>query len=121
MMVLQVKQSGDLGILTLDGELTVERTDELRAFLRGALDSANHVALNLRYVTEMDISCLHLLCSVYRTAFLLKKYFTLIGGSPGLFKQAMESLDLARCTNCFSARERCLWRAHFGKELSLAG
>ncbi len=25
MMVLQVKQSGDLGILTLDGELTVER------------------------------------------------------------------------------------------------
>ncbi len=113
MIVYQVKKRpGDLGILTPDGELTAGREDELKVFLREALDGVNHVVLNLKYVTDMDISCLHLLCSIYRTALLHEKYFSVAGGSPGIFKRVVESVDPERCMNCLPYK-RCLWRAQF--------
>jgi anti-anti-sigma regulatory factor len=61
-----IKKSGDPAIylLSLDGKANIAEVDELAARLRGALESdAPDIHLDLKNVTEIDVSFLQLLLS----------------------------------------------------------
>ena len=122
MISFQVKGSGNLGIVTLKGELTADRADELRDFLRRAFDQVNHVVLNLENVTMVDISCLHWFCSAHRMALMWKKCLTLAGNWTELFKRAIKTAGSLRCTNCSADGDTgCVWKTyvydgHYGQD-----
>jgi ABC-type transporter Mla MlaB component len=114
MIALQVEESDNFGIVTLDGELTADRADELRVFLRWALGHVNHVALNMKNVTAVDVSCLQLLCTAHRMALMWKKRLTPDGGWTEPFRRAAEAAGASHCDECLADRERgCDWKRHF--------
>ncbi len=110
MMKSKFEQSGDKGMLTLDGDLTVEHAGEMRMALIKALVDSDRVEVKLGEVAEADLACLQLLCSAHRTAVTLKKRFAVAGARPEKFKQAVEAAGYLRFTGCSLGREKgCLW------------
>ncbi|MCR4321812.1 MAG: STAS domain-containing protein [Candidatus Brocadiaceae bacterium] len=89
MLNFTVEQPGAVGALALEGELTISRAGELRAALINALDKVSHLQLNFGKVTDIDLSCLQLICSAHKTAAGMKKRLTVTGNSE-TFKKAME-------------------------------
>jgi len=88
-MNIHAEQPGAVGALALEGELTIGRAGELRTALINALDKVTHLQLNFEKVTDIDLSCLQLICSAHKTAAGMKKRLTVTGNSE-TFKKAME-------------------------------
>lgn len=62
-MLFELSKYNDSMVLRLDGECTVECAKELRAALVEGLEKSGKVLVDFASVTEVDISCLQLLCS----------------------------------------------------------
>ncbi len=73
------EQSGVIGLLTYDGELTVQHTRELKSALMRALDRVDHLIFNLEKVTAVDTACLQLICLAQRISRRLNKRLTITG------------------------------------------
>lgn len=85
----KVEKEGAVGILTLEGDQTIQYSNELRTALLKSFDSVHHVVLDVERVTSLDLSCLQLICSAHKTAAGMKKRLT-VTGNPEIFKKAME-------------------------------
>jgi anti-anti-sigma regulatory factor len=104
------QQSGKQGIIKLDGNLTVNHAEELRMLLIKALVDAGHVRVDFGSVTDVDLSCLQLLCSAHRSASRMKRRLSLSGGWPEPFRQAVEDAGYMRLTGCRLDNDHsCLW------------
>jgi anti-anti-sigma regulatory factor len=104
------QQSGKQGNLTLDGDLTVNRAEELRMLLIKALIDADQVRVEFGPVTGVDLSCLQLLCSAHRSAGRMQRRLSLSGDWPEPFKQTVEQAGYARHTGCrLDSDHSCLW------------
>jgi len=109
-MKFELEPSGNRGILTIDGELTIERAVELKAMLMKSLRSADNVHIQIDAVTEADLSCLQLLCSAHRTALSLNKNLTLNCQESEVFKHITEISGYSRHKGCcLDTSECCLW------------
>lgn len=110
-MDLRVEDSGDAKVLILNGELTIEHADELKDALAKSLNSAGHVVLNIEGASNVDLSCLQLLCSTHRTAVRSNKVLSLSGGYSGPFKQAVTDLGYFRSIGCsLDTGNTCIWK-----------
>ncbi len=118
MTFFQVEPAGDTGICTLAGALTARRADELRTALRRAFDVFSHVSMNMESVTEMDRTCLRLLCLTHHKAKLLNKYFTINSVRPNLVEHAVKSGSPGICSDCAEGFENCPWRHYFERTVS---
>ncbi len=109
MIDFKMEDSGNIGVLTMDGELTIQCADELKTVLIRSLDNVEHVVLNFKEVTEMDLSCLQLFCSACRTSAGLNKRLTLTGNHPEAFKRAIRNAGYS-CHICcvFDSNKSCL-------------
>ena len=113
MMRSTFAQSGTTGILKFDGELTLRHANEIRAAFIKALIDADHVEIDVRNVTEADLSCLQLLCSAHRTSLKLNKRLNFVGSLPRHFIEAVEAAGYSRSSGCTKDCEQsCLWIAH---------
>ena len=75
------KSSSDKSItVILTGDLNVSHAAELRSRLEESLQTSDAICITLRDISNIDFSCLQLLCSAHRTAVAAGK--TLILGSP---------------------------------------
>ena len=109
-MDLTIEQSGAVGVLSIDGELTVQHAGELKAALLKSLDSVDHLILNIEKATEIDISCLQLLCSAHRTSVRLKKHLSVSGSCLGILRQITAIAGYSRHVGCsFDCNKNCLW------------
>lgn len=98
------------GRLFLKGALTIEHAGELRQMLIDAFKKTDSVKLNLEDVTEVDLSCLQLLCSAHRTSLDLNKQLLLDGGQPESFQQAIRDAGFTRPVGCRrDPHQSCLW------------
>jgi anti-anti-sigma regulatory factor len=96
-------------ILTLRGELTIARAEELKAALSESLQGGASVRIQLADAGAVDLSCLQLLCSAHRTAAALGKSLTLEGEVPPMIRQAMKYAGFTRKKGCsFSPHTDCL-------------
>ena len=78
-MNYRYENSGETGILTLNGELNAQCTDDLMEVLMMSLGNSEHLVVDLERVTVLDPSC-HRLFSIARTtSSLLKKKVTFTG------------------------------------------
>ena len=100
----------DAVTLSLKGALTIERAGELKEVLIDALNKEDCVVLNLEAVTQVDLSCLQLLCSAHRTSLELNKQFILEGGQPEPLQQAIRDAGFTRPAGCKKdPHKSCLW------------
>lgn len=104
------QESPDEGaVVTLKGELTIARAEELKAMLSELLQGSESVRIQLADVSAVDLSCLQLLCSAHRTAAALGKALTLHGEIPPLLRQVMKHAGFTRQKGCsFSPHTNCL-------------
>jgi anti-anti-sigma regulatory factor len=110
MIPFERENKSDVGVLVLDGELTVQRADELRAALMNSLSCAGHLVLSFENVTGIDLSCLQLLCAAHRTSAKLNKRLTITGRTPEVFKRAVEDAGYVRHAACIVDEGKgCLW------------
>ncbi|HSQ78774.1 MAG TPA: STAS domain-containing protein [Nitrospirota bacterium] len=104
------QQSGKQGNITLDGNLTVSQAGEVRMLLIKALIDAEQVRVDFGSVTDIDLSCLQLLCSAHRSASRMKKSVSLSDDWPELFKKTVEEAGYSRLAGChLDVDHSCLW------------
>jgi len=90
-MPSKLEFSGSQARITLEDVLTLPYADEIRNVLIKALDEAHEVAITFRNVTELDLSCLQLLCSARRSAIRVNKRLSLAGSMPELVQRSIET------------------------------
>ena len=96
--------------LTLTGRLTIEHARELREALNKALQSAQELQLNMEKIEDIDLSCIQLLCSAFRTAKASKKKISLKGTAPVCFKEAAAKAGICRKEGYGPGNDDdCLW------------
>ena len=109
-MDYQIGQDGNIGVLTLEGELTVESAEELKAILIRLLDTADEMLISLEKVAEADLSCLQLFCSAHRTSESRNKRLKLAENRSEAFERAIRDGGYSRCMGCHLDRDgSCLW------------
>jgi anti-anti-sigma regulatory factor len=105
----EIPFTNDRHVLTLKGELTIARAEELKAALSESLQGAASVRIQLSDAGAIDLSCLQLLCSAHRTAAALGKSLTLEGEVPPMIRETMKYAGFTRRTGCaFSPLTNCL-------------
>ena len=85
-MRFELSQSSDTMILRLEGECTMESAIEIKEVLLQGLNKGDKLLVDLEKVTEVDTSCLQLLCSALRTSAGQGKQVSI---SPNLSDQCM--------------------------------
>ncbi len=111
-MTSQFEQSGSSGVLNFSGELTVGHIEEMRTALIQALSNVGRLEIDFSGVTEVDLFCLQLLCSLHRTSLKLNKRVNFVDSQLAKFRETMESAGYSRITGCGLDRENsCFWIA----------
>lgn len=109
-MTSQFQQSAGSRVLTFSGKLTGGHVGEMRTALVQALINFDHVEMDFSAVTEVDLFCLQLLCSLHRTSLRLNKRVNFIGSQPAKFRETLEEAGYSRVTGCGLDREHsCFW------------
>jgi ABC-type transporter Mla MlaB component len=97
------------GVITVEGELTVDSASEFRAALIGSLKGLDALRVDITKVSEVDLTCLQLLCSACRGAQGLNKGVELRGVS-SVFTQAVISAGVCQRDGCASGGDKaCIW------------
>ena len=97
--------------VVVKGALTVSHIAGVRDDLIKALKTAGKVALDLRAVTEIDLSALQLICSAHKTAMKAKKSFEFIDSSTEVAKNTAGMNGYLRQTGCSIDQDKtCLWK-----------
>jgi anti-anti-sigma regulatory factor len=98
-------------IVTLEGDLTVQRANELKDLLLKAVQDSKEVFLRFGQVSGVDLTCLQLFCSVHRTAVDMKKTAKLDGPAPSLFIDLARSAGFLQSGGCELAKQSgCCWQ-----------
>ena len=109
----QVEDSDNGKRLNLSGELTIQSAGEFKAILKESLEATGILAINLSSVTEIDLSCLQLLCAAHRTAMEQDKLFEYEQGWSEPFIDAIRGSGYARHTDCYLHKNRkCIFTEH---------
>jgi len=103
-------QSGDKGVVTLEGDLTLPHAEELKKVFLKALLKADDVAVGFGNIQDVDLSCLQLLCSAHRSAVRFKKQVAFSKGLPQELRNAAEAAGYVRLKGCrLDCEKSCLW------------
>ena len=106
-MYANEKVSGTSDTLRVKGSLSMIQLNNLRETLLKSISSAKHVVLELEHIEDVSFACLQLLCSTCRTAYLLKKKFTIDSGACVSFKKVNVHMDYMINMDCSFAKNGC--------------
>jgi anti-anti-sigma regulatory factor len=110
-MHFEREQSGSARVLKLKGRCTIEHAAELKAVLIDALHGQEDLVVSLDGVSELDLSCLQLLCSAHGTSLKRNKSFTLDGIFPEAFKQIVKDAGFLGAMSCLhDPGADCPWK-----------
>lgn len=110
MIDFKAEEADNNTTLTISGELTVQNASALQGIFIRSLESSSNLTINLKDVTDLDLSFLQLLCSVHRTSTDLQKNLTLSGPCPEIFRDVVRSAGFLRRTGCaYDCNKNCLW------------
>lgn len=103
------EKSGDHGVLSVEGDLTIEYAAGLKTVLAEALNSGLQLILDVANVAKIDVSCLQLICSAHRSAVLSGKTFALRYAG-GEFVRAVKDTGFLRHVGCAQGTgDACVW------------
>jgi anti-anti-sigma factor len=95
-MSVTVEQGGDVCLVRLEGEINIAAAAELKASLLKALGSGSELRVDLRSVTELDVTALQLLWAAEREARGSGKAFALGGAAPESVLLAVNEVGLEK-------------------------
>ena len=81
MINFKIEESKNAGVLKLDGELSIEQAAELKTALINSIENSDNVIIDIEDITEIDLSCMQLLCSAHQTLINLNKHLDVIVAS----------------------------------------
>ncbi len=103
------QQSGETGVLTFRGTLTIENAAELKSVLADALAASAALVLDATGIETADLSCLQLFCSAHKSAAGAGKRLELLS-SHGEFAAVLRAAGYCRHSGCLRPScSDCLW------------
>ena len=103
-------KQGDVTVLEIRGDLTVQCAHEFKEVLLRSLDGTKYIVLNLEQVAEIDLSCLQLLCSAHQTFMRSNKKVALSGLCSGTFQKTVADAGYSSRKGCImDTDENCLF------------
>ena len=103
--------SSEENVLTLKGELNIFQADQLKAELIQALDKTQRIVIDLRAVTDVDLSALQLLCAAHKSAVAKEKQLLLAPGLPEKLDRQIRKAGLVEGHHCGrDSSLDCLWK-----------
>jgi anti-anti-sigma regulatory factor len=106
----QIADSEKTRTLKLVSELTIRNAIELKAILEQSLAGTDCLVLNAEPVTEMDFSCIQLLCSAHRSASKQNKVLKVDQKWSEPFREVIRKSGCSRSAACnLDSESRCLW------------
>ena len=109
-MDVQMTQSAEADVLKLTGNWNIERAHELKQTLMEKLNSGDRITLDLAELTEMDLSCLQLLCAAHRASLKLGKQMDLHERKSAAFERVVRNTGFTRTLGCHkNPHKNCLW------------
>jgi len=95
--------------IVLKGALTIQRISEVKEELMEAMNQVDNLMINLSEATELDLSCLQLICSGHRTAIRLNKSLSLINKAASVATRFGDAgFTVKEECPCFCG-ETCVW------------
>ena len=110
-MTFTVDDSQKEGSLVADGSLTVQQAAEFKDALTKALNEVDSLEINLDNVTEVDLTCLQLLCAAHKTCMKTNKTLKISHQHTEALKEAVKNAGYERHRGCKEAGgdNQCLW------------
>jgi ABC-type transporter Mla MlaB component len=103
-MKSRIEDSDNKRTLNLYDEFTIQNADEFKTVLKESLEASDSLTINTEHITEIDLSCLQLLCAVYESAIHAGKMVTLHYGQSKAVADALKQAGYvhhALCEKCF--------------------
>lgn len=106
---IKVEKQGKDRALIVSGSLTIEYAGQFKDALTDSLKQDADLIVDLDSITDMDLSCLQLLCSAHRT-FTNAKRSIKLAGIPDVLKQSVHNAGYKRNSGCTKEAEKtCFW------------
>jgi anti-anti-sigma regulatory factor len=103
-------KSGNAGVITLDGDLTLPYAEELKQTIIKAVLDVDELSFAFGDVQAADLSLLQLLCSAHRSAVRLNKKLAFSGVLPKPFTDTVEAAGFSCLKGCkLDCEKSCLW------------
>jgi len=99
-MSVAIKQLPDLWEVAIEGDITLPCIAQVREAFLETLNGADHISLDLCYVSQVDISCLQVFCALHKTSITKGKEISFSGPVPSLVKETMERAGYYRDSGC---------------------
>ncbi len=98
-------------ILKLEGDVTVEHSEQLQQMLLEGLLEHNHLMIDCEKVTSFDFFAIQMLCSAHRSSVSWNKLFTWHGSQPEKVTAAIQKAGFARHSGCNLCPDGvcCMW------------
>lgn len=116
-MPVKIINKGGKAVIKASESLTVEQADSLHGRLRDALEGEfKSVVIDLSGATELDVSCLQVLCAAHKSAARRKVDISL-SMMPALVEQAVSAAGFHKHEVCEAGiNETCLWTSRESAE-----
>ena len=108
MLKTRTEQTGETGVLVIEGEMIIEHAEELKMIFQEALENNGSLGITLERVDKVDLFGLQVLCSAHRSAMKAGKELCLIGEQPDALRDAIVMTGYGRTAAC-SAGKTCPW------------
>ncbi|NGZ05179.1 MAG: STAS domain-containing protein [Magnetococcales bacterium] len=86
-----------VGVLSLNGDLTIRNAAELKEAMSQAMDQSKQLELNLTEVERVDLTTLQILCSAHRTLLKNGKTLTIAGTLSPALRDAVQQAGFVQC------------------------
>jgi anti-anti-sigma factor len=107
----ETAQEDEIQTVVLNGELTIQRSHEVKEMLLTQLMPKRILNLELAQVTSIDVAGLQLLCSAHRTAQARSGDIHFILPLPASLREAVQAAGFERHCDCRMDRNHtCLWK-----------
>ncbi len=109
-MPITEMQRGTSWALTIEGALTLPYINEIRDTLLRAVQQADDIAIDMRAVTDLDVSGFQVLCAAHKSAIRLGKRLSLAGAPGAVVMEIAGRAGYIRQSSCTGGADgRCLW------------
>jgi ABC-type transporter Mla MlaB component len=109
MFEAKIEDIGKSKILALYGELTIPNAELFKNALIDAMQNTDDFDLKLTGITDADLSCLQIVCSLHKNAINSNRSINIDDNSSEVFKKVLRDSGFLRQKGCLSDMPgRCL-------------
>lgn len=106
------EKTGNIGILAFQGSLTESSVKDLKLALIRSIHNTDNLFLNFAEVTDIDCSCLKLLCSAYKISKKMDKRVSMLGVCHKVLNTVIKKTGYSCSNDCAGyAQKECFLKS----------